>query len=303
MMNQQTRHSGMTLLELLVVISIIGILMGLLLPAVQSARQSAYNLACKNNLKQIGLATISYESTYHQIPPYPVNIASQQSLVDKSFPRRAMSWRVALLPFVDQQPLWDATAKAYATEHTGAVNDPHVGLGTVVKVFVCPADGRLSSPQRLTGSRLIAHSSYLGIQGSLDLSEFKFYPGIFSLGYFRKVTDGLSNTIMIGERPPPDSFQAGNWYTNYEYEEFSGPSHFMTIPELTSMVGDPCQGGVVYQFGRTQNPCDRYHFWSLHFGGANFVFGDGSVRFLPYTAAGIIRPLATANHGEVVALD
>jgi prepilin-type N-terminal cleavage/methylation domain-containing protein/prepilin-type processing-associated H-X9-DG protein len=302
-LSQASWRNGFSLIELIVVIAILGLLMGLLLPAVQSVRQAGYSISCKNNLKQIGLATINYEMTYHQIPPYPVNIICNQTLVEVNHPHRAMSWRVALLPFVDQQSVWDATATAYATEFTGSKNQPHVALATVVKVFVCPADGRLSSPQRISGNRLVAYSSYMGVDGELDLGHSAIYPGIFFLKRFQRVTDGLSNTIMIGERPPPDSFQAGNWYTSYEYEQYAGPSHSMTIPDLPLIVGDPCPGNVVYRFGRTIDPCDRYHFWSLHFGGANFVFGDGSVRFLLYSSASIIRALATASKGDVVSID
>ena len=129
---------------------------------------------------------------------------------------------------------------------------------------------------------------------------------------FEQVTDGLSNTLLLGERPPDRDFASGWWYI---------PNARTNLPEQPVMgviagvpAGSRCQvngydenrlygewsGVFVYGPGRPDNPCDATHFWSLHGGGANWTFGDGSVRFLSYSAQPILKALATRAGGEAV---
>lgn len=110
---------------------------------------------------------------------------------------------------------------------------------------------------------------------------------------------------MVGERPPPDSLEAGPWYPRFERSilgRFHGPTQGLLV-EQQAFIGDTCRDLFRFGPGRTDNPCDRYHFWSLHTGGANFAFADGSVRYLPYSTQPIMIPLATRNGGETVSLD
>lgn len=118
------------------------------------------------------------------------------------------------------------------------------------------------------------------------------------------VTDGMSQTVMIGERPPPDSLQAGRWYTgsqNGSWDMNLGPEGAMPV-RTPAVATDPECVGPVYAYGpgRLDNPCDRYHLWSLHSGGANFAYADGSVRFLSYSGAAVLPALATRAGGEAV---
>lgn len=289
---------GFTLVEALVVIAIIGILLGLLLPAVQKIRQSAYKSACQNNLKQVALAVHSFDATYLQMPPYPLlkKPAGSSSVT-------TMSWRVALLPFLEQDELFRTSLSAFDAMPLGTDVPPHTGYRHVVPVYVCPADGRLRSPLLTPSGKTVGMTSYLGISYGDVKGDFKHVrPGI--LGSSRplsEVSDGLSNTLMIGERPPPASLQAGNWYTSVEMEILGGPSLSLGFPEALSIMGDPCYVPP-YQHGILENPCDRFHFWSLHFGGANFAMGDGSVRLIQYSARDIMPALATRSGGEVVEL-
>jgi len=118
------------------------------------------------------------------------------------------------------------------------------------------------------------------------------------------VADGTGNTLMVGERPPPSSLQAGRWYSGLIVREpFGGPDMMLAAHQSASSPFDLECANVQaprYFYGRVDNPCDRFHFWSLHPGGSNFLFADGSVRFMPYSADPIIGALATRSGGEVV---
>lgn len=94
------------------------------------------------------------------------------------------------------------------------------------------------------------------------------------------ITDDTSNTIHVAERPPPDTAQAGDWYqSSWGREDFAGPTGTMHHYQAPFVVGDPCPSSL-HGPGRTDNQCDRYHYWSLHRGGANFLFCDGAVALL-----------------------
>jgi len=127
------------------------------------------------------------------------------------------------------------------------------------------------------------------------------FPGI----RLSDITEGTSQTLMIGERPPPDSLQAGWWYPGLDaYQQgFRGPNNAIILGSGVFYANDPrlIRSGT-FGPGRTDNPCDRYHLWSLHPGGANFLFADGSGRYLPYSAEPLIMALASRSGGEIVEL-
>jgi prepilin-type processing-associated H-X9-DG protein len=107
---------------------------------------------------------------------------------------------------------------------------------------------------------------------------------------------------MVGERPPPDNFQAGWWYSGFAGEGIGlrGPNNGLTLGDVP-FFSDPCNlTGVMFGPGDLRNPCDRYHLWSLHTGGAHFLFADGSVHFLTYAAAPLMIPLASRAAGDIV---
>jgi prepilin-type processing-associated H-X9-DG protein len=288
-----------TLVESLVVIGLIGILLGLLLPAVQNVRAAATRAECLNNLKQIGLALHNHHTIYGRLPPrIRVPDLGPQ-------PEGPLSWMALILPFMENESLWSVSAQACKTDFNPTHNPPHVGYATVVPCYVCPGDQRLLSSLVTPKGDTAAFTSYLGIAGSLRNGNV--LPGLLgdSPGTtLRAVTDGTSSTIMVGERPPPDSLQAGRWYTDrVAFEDAPGPDLYTTIPAIRRLGDVECAlAGSDFGPGQTENPCDRLHLWSLHPQGANFLFADGSVRFLPYSAWRLVPPLASRSGGEPVDL-
>jgi prepilin-type processing-associated H-X9-DG protein len=211
-----------------------------------------------------------------------------------------------ILPQIGEDPLWAATERAFQI-HPEWPNDnpPHVGFATVVKIYVCPDDWRLSAPMEDQDGVTAAYGSYLGVSGG----NFRL-PGVLGIRpegiKLTSVTDGTSQTLMAGERPPPDTLQAGWWYSNIG--SATGVFGFLTGPneailtENISVPYEPCLRPFRFGPGRTSNPCDRYHFWSLHPGGANFLFADASVHFLPYTAQPLMVALGSRAGDDIVEL-
>ena len=295
----KSKRIGFTLLELLVVIAIISVLIGLLLPAVQKVRDAAARVACQNNLKQISLALHFQHDATGQLPP-GVNF--------NLFPNRYryMGWLAGLLPYVEQEALWRSADRAYQVAPTTPFSASHSPFSTVVPIYGCPSDSRLGSPQTTHQEIRVALTSYLGVLGQ----DFDSTTGVLyrdSRVRMTDITDGTSNTVAIGERPPSTDFWYGWWYAGVgQYLNGSGDS-VLGVREKRSPFApyaDGCAVGIYpFQPGRLTHQCDFLHFWSLHSGGANFAFADGSVRFLAYSADSVLPALATRAGGEVVSLD
>jgi prepilin-type processing-associated H-X9-DG protein len=302
----RTTRPGFNIVELLVVIGLIGMLIGLLLPAVQKVRDSASRASCQNNLKQVGLALHHFHDSQGRLPPQKARRDANTS----HDPDTLLSWMALILPQLEQEALWKVSEQACRSDRVTFHNPPHVGYATVVRAYVCPTDGRLSGPLQTPSGDRAAFTSYIGIAGIpglIDGQTLVKYPLLGPLGgspglRLTDITDGTSQTLMAGERPPPDSLQAGRWYsTVYRIEPFGGPNSVMWFPPMPDNDDVQClSGGAPLGPGRLDNPCDRFHLWSLHTGGANGLFADGSVRFLNYSAAPTIMALSTSAGGEVV---
>ena len=288
------RRRGFTLLELLVVVAIIAILIGLMVPAVQRIRAAAARTECSNHLRQIGLAAHQYHDTARQ---FPSGMYSQKG---KS-PYRLSSWLTHLLPFVEQGPLWKETQQAYQLINNPFKNPPHFALATVVPLFTCPADGRAGDVQFAPRDKIyVAMTSYLGVSGK-DLTTTDGVLFRDSKVRIADITDGTSNTLFAGERPPSADFQFGWWYAGIGQRFTGSADMILGVQEQNKLVitKGSCPPGT-YQFapGTPSNQCDMFHFWSPHSGGANFLFADGSVHFLAYSAAPILPALASRAGGE-----
>ncbi len=287
---------GVTLIEVLVVIAIVAVLIAILIPAVQKVRAAAARSACANNLKQIGLAAHQFHGANKV---FPVGMRFDHG----SDPYRYMSWLTQLLPHLDQGPLWLTTEQAYEHSSSPFRNPPHLGLATVMPVFACPADDRATQPHvaPLHGYT-VAFTSYLGVSG-LDLTTndgVLFRDSSIRMG---DITDGTSNTLLAGERPPSADLEFGWWYAGAGQRSTGSCEMLMGVYEqnvLPVKAGSCAPGSYPYGPGELTNQCDMFHYWSLHPGGAHFLFADGTVHFIAYSAAPIMPALASRAGGEPV---
>ncbi len=294
-------RSGYSLVELLVVIAIIAVLLGLLLPAVQAARSAAARVTCANNIRQLAVAGHQYHDANDRFPP-SVLVPSDND----RFPY--LSWRGRLLPYLERQPQWNQTVADYANR-SPFTRSPHEAMASVVPVFGCPSDSRVSITWSLEYSDdrtyTVGFSSYLGVSGTSSAAR----DGVLFNGRgiaLLHITDGTSNTLLIGERPPSADLRYGWWYVGAGQRATGQLDAHLGAAEknLAGIDYRGCAAGP-YSFrpAEVRDPCGTFHFWSTHAGGSHFAFADGSVRFLSYSAAPLLPALATRAGGESVSLD
>jgi len=260
---------GFTLIELLVVIAIIAILIALMLPAVQQAREAARRTQCKNHLLQLGLAITNYDSSFEVLPPGTVNLEGPIVNTPEGY---HMSWIVQMLPMMEQSHMFskiDFQQSAYS-----AANDEvrKIQMGSMS----CPSDFKPNYEIENVGN--VVASSYAASFGGADVAIDDDNNGIFfrnSSVTFEQIRDGASNTIMVGEKIYPRDNQDLGW--------MSGTSATLR----NTGVGMNKGWDVANYFSRTEtqptaapSPTATGGFSSMHMGGGNFLLGDGSVRFL-----------------------
>ena len=292
------RRPAFTVLELLVVIAILAALVGITLSAVQRVRQSAARLECQNKLRQLGLAAHSYHDARQHLPAGWTSDADPKALT-------YLGWTARLFPYLERDAQWRQIEAAFQSDPNRLAfygHQPHAELlGTPVPAFACPADSRVSSSQVSAKTVTAAFTSYLGVAGR---NGFQNDGLLFadSKVRFAEIRDGQSNTVLIGERPPSEDFRIGWWYRGWGASKDGIGEMILGVRERNfSADYKACPPGP-YKFvrGELKNPCDTFHYWSLHAGGANFAFADGSVRFLSYSADAILPALSTRAGGESV---
>ena len=316
---QQTQ--GFTLIELLVVIAIIGVLVALLLPAVQQAREAARRTQCKNNLKQLGLAMHNYLDNYKM---FPSSFTAPKTTGFQTRVSKAVSgwgWGTMLLPYVDQGALFDqldfTVRNIVPTSQNGILG------GTPLSIFRCASDTGpavnsdcASSGTNVNNCGELATSNYLVCFGSLSgLQTVKFTGdpstyyrqytldrgvdgnrGVFgadSSTQASHITDGLSNTIMIGETLKGLG-RNGVTYRGGIWIGWPSTAGYEAVPGIMQQA---LNGGANFRIMGT----DQHAFSSNHAGGAQFALGDGSVHFISENIDGTtLERLADRDDGNVI---
>lgn len=309
-------RQGFTLVELLVVIAIIGVLIGLLLPAVQAVREAARRSMCSNNLKQLSLAIHVYHDGKKQLPPLILKPSASQS-GDSDWNSPAWGWNALILPYMEETGLYDNLKVGSNTlTQTGADAAVCDLLSTRLSTVRCPSDPTSINNSGRSVGRPLGLSNYPAVNrvavnvgsggGQNVLGAFRgAWPHADAQTSatraprpFREFTDGLSSTLMIGERSVthPTSTSSNNmtnWVGSTEPEQ-SGSS-FRGPPE----VG----GATQYPINEDPNVTFYWGHWfrSMHPGGAMFCLADGSTRFINEDILiATYRALTTVANGEVI---
>ncbi len=328
---KNSRRPAFTMIELLVVIAIISILVALILPAVQGAREAARRMQCRNNLKQLGLALHSYQSTHGVFPPSELNSQGSSGcdpgeIAVEDNPTACTdyeSWTVLCLPFMEQSTL----AARYDYESPWCSLKNRDAISTPLAIFTCP-----STP----GTNRIDQFHVVGAAATDYASVNRVAKGVFSdvfgvpipsqasrqgaLAEYQanrasQITDGMSNTLMLAEcAARPDAFVLGGAMTDTQFLAYNDDEIVRYGSQLVADDGigwaDPDAGfhvkgvqpdGVTVYGPKFVNGINSGETYSFHSGGAQTLLSDGSVHILSENIDGwVYVSLCTRAGGEVI---
>lgn len=281
-----------TLVELLVVIAIIGVLVALLLPAVQAAREAARRTQCKNNLKQLGLAMHNYHDTFRVLPPGYVSNnpgVPNNSSWCRTGGVQGAPWAVLILPFLEQGALhakFDFNVPFQDTSNQ--MGPPNNAVVVPLEAYHCPSDVRLTANP--------IYTSYVGVQGggaapdcgntscSAANERTMYVSGLLFAGSkigFQHILDGASNVFLLGE----SRYGGAAWGASAKQDTCSYVQNLAGAQDQINLYKTP---GVHETRG----------FSSYHVGGCHFTMADGSVQFVSQTIAlDTYRQLARRDDG------
>lgn len=305
------RHTyAFSLIELLVVICIISLVVAILLPAIQAAREASRRASCANNLKQLGHALHSYHDTMQMLP---ISIGPWLQGPKPANERNGKGWIVGLLPYAEQAALFNSFERGFDGDFFSGrgLRDPLIrdAMKVHLPALTCPSDGSnqgLSTTQFDWTGIAVALTNYKGVLGDHQIGEKRSMHigtlpdclddgkcnGLFSrISYQRPVRlaavlDGTSNTFMVGEDVAKFNDHSAAYFSNTDFCSCHGPVNFLPQPPAP------------------RDWANAQTFRSLHTGGAFFCLADGSVRF---TAEAIDKQsyqgLCTRAGREIVSLD
>ncbi|MBI3469212.1 MAG: DUF1559 domain-containing protein [Planctomycetes bacterium] len=312
--DRRVRQTGFTIVELLVVVAIIGILVALLLPAVQAAREAARNTTCKNHLKQLGLACQQHHDSHNHLPTGGWGYRWVGDATRGFGKGQPGGWLFNVLPYIDQASLRDMAGGTTDAERERTAQS----LRMPIPIFNCPSRRaglftNHSSSQTINSAPtpVVARSDYAGNEANdwptnggdgagpqtIDDSNYRWpdnsvYNGVIfqrSMVQHASIRDGLSNTLLIGEKfLDPNRYNDGSHWADVR-SQFTGFSldvgRFAIFPPKRDIPGDPQNG--VNDFG------------SAHPNMANFAFCDGSIRPISYSIdSNVFRAIGSRNGGE-----
>lgn len=332
------RKNGFTLVELLVVIAIIGILIGMLLPAVQQVREAARRSACSNNSRQLVLAMLNYESSNQRFPPainseFDRGRADAQPIIGR--PSNAddgsqQGWGFFILPFLEQDAMFQQyqTATSNGDDDWYLVVDPNGRLvaSQVIPSFLCPSDASPDGDFNLSlthesapDSQMYAKSNFVAAIGAGDHVETRRLTGQITWGImatnsrttFADIQDGSSNTIIIGERASRTETESGAVGSDIEAFGAIWAGRILNSQrnERGRFSNDTCVGRLTTDddsrsWGVNGTRSSDGLIGSFHPGGGHATFADGSTHFLvDNTALDTLKSLAAMAEGSVVPND
>jgi prepilin-type N-terminal cleavage/methylation domain-containing protein/prepilin-type processing-associated H-X9-DG protein len=301
MRSSTSKRAAFTLTELVIVIAIIGVLIGLTIPAVMKARDAAQRVTCKDNLHQIGLALHNYESAHKRLPG---------NVVGQGLPRGSFgpTWAVKLFPYLGADDLYgqvsfapgNARSTSAASNHSyvhrpaaatsSAATAHQAATAAVLKGFLCPSDG-LGGKSSKTEAGIFSHSNYLAFVGVHNYGV-EHQEGAFGTDFGRymgEIRDGISNTMFVGEyltgvpqSQAPQDLRGVFWWDR------PGSSQLYARMAPNSPGADMLPNGHCFNAPERNLPCDvaleddldTANARSRHRGGVNVLMGDGAVRFV-----------------------
>ena len=319
-MFRANRRNAFTLIELLVVIAIIAILIALLVPAVQKVREAAARAQCANNLKQCGLAWHNHHDTFKYFPtsgarwwddangPKPVKKLQSPPAVDLE--TQMAGWTYQILPYVEQDNLWKLSPIG---NNNGTANNAAIEAA-IVPAYVCPTRGVQLYPSLGIAGRKRFRAAFVSTYGNTPeqittaatpgrhngMGTDNFEPRLTTL----QVTDGVSNTIMLGERYTAVSrYMQDDWggegINRGHGWAVSRRCNGIPVPDTTNVTDGTAPPGVANPGG----PANE-RLGSAHTTGLNICYGDGAVRFMRYNIDRTqYQNLCIRNDGNVVTVE
>lgn len=269
-------NRGFTLVELLVVIAIIGILIALLLPAVQAAREASRRTQCQNKLKQIGLALQNYHDTLGTFP-----VGHDTGIPGPICRTGHWTFQVLILPYLEMDPIYEAsdlrTSKYKNCFDYAAALKAHSVTNKLMHVWLCPSETRASEVYRNLNLGTHGLTNYFGVTGTMYMplpntppcapSQYRLDTGMIPIDNCTTISenvDGTSHTLIVGERGHVDNLWLGWWACGL------GPGDNVISVNRGLAPVNPNNGNSYYSY------------FSYHPGGAHFLFVDGRTEFLTY---------------------